>query len=265
MRTVVGEPKRFSGDAGGARIAVALLATAALCLGPAVAAQADEATDAAAAAAPVEAVQPEVVQSEAAAPAEEPSVDAAAQDVAEAAPAAEVPAVVEEVAPAASETDAAPASEPAPDPAAESAEAPISADTPTSEDVGADEGVAGAPAPATLLAPSVQNKNDGGNGNTDTNGHQGITICHATSSDTNPYMLAHDCNQPPEPEQPTIIAISTFGCLPAEEGASVLLQAVLGNLTDGETYTVTVTLAGQPRASQTSSPLTATQRNGREQ
>lgn len=295
----------------GARIAVALLATAALCLGPAVAAQADEATDAAAAAAPVEAVQPEVVQSEAAAPAEEPSVDAAAQDVAEAAPAAEVPAVVEEVAPAASETDAAPASEPAPDPAAESAEAPISADTPTSEDVGADEGVAGAPAPATLLAPSVQNKNDGGNGNTDTNGHQGITICHATSSDTNPYvvetpdadsmfrtnghtthtkaggtrsdiipafwyvkngnkheyslpgtgeyypgknldipgaeyMLAHDCNQPPEPEQPTIIAISAFGCLPAEEGASVLLQAVLGNLTDGESYTVTLTLAGQP-------------------
>ena len=92
----------------------------------------------------------------------------------------------------------------------------------------------------------MQSKNDGGNGNTDTYGHQGITICHATSSDTNPYMLAHDCNQPPEPEQPTIIAISTFGCLPAEEGASVLLQAVLGNLTDGETYTVTVTLAGQP-------------------
>ncbi len=293
----------------GARIAVALLATAALCLGPAVAAQADEATGAAASAetAPVEAAPVEAPAAEAPV-AEAPSTETEAGPIDEASVAApeELPeqTAPAEVAPAESTSD------PVADPAAEPAEAPVSADTPTSDDVGADEGVAGAPGPATLLAPSVQNKNDGGNGNTDTNGHQGITICHATSSDTNPYvvetpdadsmfrtnghtthtkangtrsdiipafwyvkngnkheyslpgtgeyypgknldatglyMLAHDCNQPPEPEQPTIIAISTLDCLPAEEGASVLLQAVLGNLTDGESYTVTLTLAGQP-------------------
>lgn len=303
--------ERVLGRRGGARIAVALLATAALCLGPAVAAQADEATNTAA-------VETPQVETPVEAPADTSSTDAAVADTAapaesggeEAAVAAEPPApeIPDQVAPAedgSNSSAAAPeaASDPGTDPAADPADpaAPEAAGEPVADEEGAT-----AVTSAALPASAAQNKDEG---NTDTNGHQGITICHATSSDTNPYvietpdadsmfrenghtshskldgtrsdvipafwyvkngnkheyslpgtgeyypgknldetgiyMLSHGCNMPPEPEQPTIIAISPE-CLPAEEGASVLLRAVLGNLTDGESYTVTVTLAGQP-------------------
>jgi len=302
-----------SGRLRGIKIAVALFATAALCLGPVAAASADDAVDAAVAAetttqTAVEEPQPPAVEDPAVveedpAPVEEVAVEPVAEDPApDPAPSPADPSVDATDpgldASASDEessdgTDEASVDDTGEEAAAE--EDPV-ADTPAADEGNSDIG-------ASLLA-TEQKPGD------NENGHQGIGICHATSSDSNPYvlitvdvdsifkqnghdehtkaggtrsdvipafwyvkngnkheysypgtgsyypgknldatgiyMLANDCNEPPVPEQPTIIAITPLDCLVAEEGASVLLRAALGNLTDGEDYTVTVTLAGQP-------------------
>ena len=280
----------------GARIAVALLATAALCLGPAVAASADEANGAAA----VAETSPLVAAEEPQAPVDE-------------APAAveEEPTVVEEVI-----ADPAPvepaAEEPVVDPAAEEP----ATDEPAAEDPASDETVTETPVSEPTsdtqadasVAPSLLSA--GKQAGEDDKGHQGVGICHATSSDQNPYvfipnvdadsifkqnghdqhtkaggtrsdvipafwyikngnkheytypgngsyypgknldetgifMLANGCNQPPVPEQPTILTVNPEDCLAYEGDDSVELTATLGNLTTGEEYVVTVTLDGE--------------------
>ncbi len=160
----------------GARIAVALLATAALCLGPAVAASADDA--------PAAEVATEAAVSAAAAdqPAVSDTVSGASEDA---------PAPPEETTESAPPEPAAEAAPPAEDAGTEGTEATEEAST----DGDASEEEAGeateaevdpeATAPeddaSALATPEAATLGD--------RGHQGITICHATSSDSNPYVM----------------------------------------------------------------------------
>ena len=171
----------------GARIAVALLATAALCLGPAVAASADEANGVAAAAE----TSPEV-----AAEAPQPAADEAAAAIEEAPPVVE-DTVAEPVSVEPSAEEPVAEEQVAVDPTAEDpATDEPAAEEPAVEDAATDETVAETPAPEpptsdkqaeASVAPSLlSTSKQAGDGD---NGHQGIGICHATSSDQNPYVF----------------------------------------------------------------------------
>lgn len=173
------------GRSKGARIAVALLATAALCLGPAVAASADDAVDPAAvsdtAAAEVQApVAEEVVEApvveeaaeEPAAPVEEVVVEEAVVQV------AEEPTVSAEVQEPVSEATVAGE--------ADATENDSSPEDAAEEDAGTESVDEADPVEKQASSSSESKKSPEENAVT-SGGHQGIDICHATSSDSNPY------------------------------------------------------------------------------
>ncbi len=156
-----------------------------------------------------------------------------------------------------------------------------------------------------LPAVTTQGNNKGGDEN---QGHQGIGICHVTSSDSHPYqflpnvdansifkenghdqhtkadgtradvipdfwyvkngnkheytypgngthypgknwlgsvgeyMLAHECNMPPEPpEPPVVLTVGARDCLDPANESEVQLKATIGNLTIGKDYSVVLT------------------------
>lgn len=168
------------------RIAVALLATAAMCLGPTALAYADEAAPAADPAAPA-ATNATATDSSSADPA--PVADQA--PAADPAPAADTQTPQEQAqtpqpAPSprtATDSDSvattAPATDPSPDPASETDSGRTADPAPA-----ADPGDGSATHKSRAASRTAAAKPDAGN--TD-NGHQGIVICHVRAADTNRY------------------------------------------------------------------------------